>query len=255
MTPTAVAFRISAYANAAHGFVVDGASATAPAIPTRGFPGPESASACSAPRLFEDEACPPGSESAVTVASVPTGRSEISLQGSRDQARELPRDVSRFNGVQSAGADNFPHLRNHFGDIFMDRRTPIVAALLSALCCLASASEPASLYSRLGGTPKVTAIVDATVDELAAINPDNTANEHRDLQTLKNDLVARICWMTGGGCRNPGALSAGFAGADAAQPQLLEALRVAMRVHDVPLAARNELLEVIAPVRRDVASR
>jgi hypothetical protein len=221
MTPTAVAFRNSAYANAAHGFVVDGASATAPAIPTRGFPGPESASACSAPRLFEDEACPPGSESAVTVASVPTGRSEISLQGSRDQARELPRDVSRFNGVQSAGADNFPHLRNHFGDIFMDRRTPIVA----------------------------------TVDELAAINPDNTANEHRDLQTLKNDLVARICWMTGGGCRNPGALSAGFAGADAAQPQLLEALRVAMRVHDVPLAARNELLEVIAPVRRDVASR
>jgi len=138
----------------------------------------------------------------------------------------------------------------------LDRRTPIVAALLSAFCCLASAAEPDSLYSRLGGTPKVTAVVDATLNELAASNHGNTAGEHRDLQSLKNDLVARICWMTGGGCRNPGALRAGFAGtAGAAQPQLVEALRVAMRAHDVPLAARNELLEVIAPVRRDVASR
>ena len=138
----------------------------------------------------------------------------------------------------------------------MDRRTPIVATLLSALCCLASASEPASLYARLGGTPNVTAIVDATVNELAASNHHNTASQHQDLQSLKNDLVARICWMTGGGCRNPGALRAGFAGTtDAAQPKLMEALRVAMREHDVPLAARNELLEVIAPVRRDVATR
>jgi len=30
---------------------------------------------------------------------------------------------------------------------------------------------------------------------------------------------------------------------------------VAMRAQDVPLAARNELLEVIAPVRLNVASR
>jgi hypothetical protein len=123
----------------------------------------------------------------------------------------------------------------------MDRRTPIVAALSYALCCLASASGPDSLYSRLGGTPKVTAIVDATVNELAASNHGNTAN----LQSLKSDLVARICWLTGGGCRNPGALRAGFAAtADAVQPQLVEALRVAMRAHNVPLATRNELLEV-----------
>jgi len=144
----------------------------------------------------------------------------------------------------------------------MDRRTPVVAALLSALCCLASAgpvraaAATDSLFSRLGGTAKVTAFVDASVNELAARPRADGALQSQDVQAIKNDRVARICWMTGGGCRQPGALRAGVAiGAGAPQAERVEALRVAMRAHAVPLAVRNELLEVIAPVRLNVASR
>jgi len=147
----------------------------------------------------------------------------------------------------------------------MDRRTPVVAALLSALCCLASAAGPVrapatatpdSLFFRLGGIAKITAFVDASVNELAARPRADRDIQIQDLQAIKNDLVARICCMTGGGCRPAGVLRAGpVTRADVAQTELLEALRVAMRAQDVPLAARNELLEVIAPVRLNVASR
>ena len=33
---------------------------------------------------------------------------------------------------------------------------------------------------------------------------------------------------------------------------LVEAMRESMRAHDVPLAARNQLLEILAPMNRDV---
>ena len=147
----------------------------------------------------------------------------------------------------------------------MDRRTPVVAALMSALCCLATAAGPLrvpatstadSLFFRLGGTAKITAFVDASVNELAARPHAGGAFQGQDLQAIKNDLVARICCMSGGGCRQPGVLRTSVASsADAAQSELLEALRLAMRAQDVPLAARNELLELIAPVRLNVASR
>jgi len=137
----------------------------------------------------------------------------------------------------------------------MDRSTPFLAALLSALCCLASAAAPESLFSRLGGTAKVTAFVDATVDELAKTH-DGGALGNQDVQAIKNELVARICFMTGGGCRQPSATRVGVAGStDAAQSELVGALRVAMRAQHVPLAARNELIEVIAPLGHDLASR
>ena len=58
--------------------------------------------------------------------------------------------------------------------------------------------------------------------------------------------MRRICAVTGGGCR--------YRGAADTDPELVEALRLAMRTHGVPLAARNELLEALAPTRRNGAA-
>ena len=139
----------------------------------------------------------------------------------------------------------------------MARRTPAFLALLASLAGLASAAEPArtgagdSLYARLGGTARVTAIVDATVEGFVAKSHAVPGFESGDVQAIKHDLVARICSLAGGGCRIPGGRRVDLA----SQVELVEALRVAMRAQEIPLAARNELLEVLAPVRRDVASR
>ena len=123
---------------------------------------------------------------------------------------------------------------------------PLLTAVLATLSCLAAAGETASaesLFERLGGTPRITAIVDATVEGLAANSP---SLGNREPQLIKNELVRRICAVAGGGCRNRGAADTGT--------ELVEALRVAMRAHGVPLAARNELLEALAPTRRGGAA-
>jgi hypothetical protein len=134
----------------------------------------------------------------------------------------------------------------------MDRRTPLLAALLLSLGSLAAASDAAraadSLFSRLGGTTRVSALVDTTVEQLAAQPGDALSG---NLDDVKADLVARICAVTGGGCRFK--KSAHKSASLTAGAELVEALRVAMRTHGVPLAARNELLEALASTRRDVA--
>ena len=130
----------------------------------------------------------------------------------------------------------------------MNLRRPLLTAILATLSCLAAAGEPApadSLFARLGGTARVTAIADATVAELAA-NSREASFGKRAPQDFKNDLVRRICAVTGGGCR--------YRGAADTSPELVEALRLAMRTHGVPLAARNELLEALAPTRRNGAA-
>jgi hypothetical protein len=134
----------------------------------------------------------------------------------------------------------------------MDRRTPLLAAILLSLGSLAAAGDAAraeeSLFSRLGGTERVSALVDTTVEQLAA-QPGDTRSGNLDV--VKADLVARICGVTGGGCRFK--KSALKSAPLTSGTELVEALRVAMRTHGVPLAARNELLEALVSTRRDLA--
>jgi len=131
----------------------------------------------------------------------------------------------------------------------MDRRAPVLAGLFT--CALGFAAQAAtpdeSLFDRLGGTLRVTAIVDTTIDELAA-RPEGDALRER-VADIKADLLARICALSGGGCRYPSKKVAALPPGN----EMLEALRMAMRTHGVPLAARNELLEALATQRRDVA--
>lgn len=132
--------------------------------------------------------------------------------------------------------------------------TPRHAALGALFIVVAMTSiagtSGSSLYERLGGTPKVTAFVNQTIDRFAADARARTALEPADIQPLKAALLGRICALSGGGCA-----SAGLAIDSASYPVLVDALRGAMRAHDVPLAARNELLDILAPMTRDGAKR
>jgi hypothetical protein len=118
----------------------------------------------------------------------------------------------------------------------MKLRTSLMITALAMVSCLATAGEAVSadsLYERLGGAERVAAIADSTIAQLGS---------ERDPQS-RQDLVRRICAVTGGGCRYRGSSNTGA--------ELVEALRIAMRSHGVPLAARNELLEALAPAPRD----
>jgi hypothetical protein len=70
-------------------------------------------------------------------------------------------------------------------------------------------------------------------------------------EQIKTALGARICALAGGGCRMD---APPLDVSDAGFVALVAELRSAMRAEHVPLAARNELLELLAPQPRDVAS-
>ncbi len=108
----------------------------------------------------------------------------------------------------------------------------------------ASGAPDGSLYARLGGASTVSMVVERAVTRVAA------SFDATHLQRMKSSLNARICALAGGGCRtNSDVLEL----SDANYLALVEELRGAMRAERIPIAARNELLELLAAPPRGVA--
>lgn len=121
---------------------------------------------------------------------------------------------------------------------------------------LPAVAPAGSLYARLGGTPVVSAFVSETIEKVAADESTRRSFDKVNLQHVKDMLAEQICSLTGGGCTYSGDtmrdVHAGHQITNAEFFGLVEVLRVSMRKHEVPLAARNELLEILAPMKRDV---
>jgi hemoglobin len=147
-------------------------------------------------------------------------------------------------------------------------RLPLLACALLATVALAqtppaprpvvlpSVAPAGSLYARLGGTPAVTAFVGATIERVANDEHTKRSFDKVNLQHVKDMLAEQICSLTGGGCTYSGdtmrEVHAGHHISNAEFFELVEVLRTSMRAQNVPLAARNELLEILAPMKRDV---
>ena len=123
----------------------------------------------------------------------------------------------------------------------MARPALFTVVLLAAIGSTAYAADP--LFARLGGSEKIQAVVDDTIESAAK----SDAAVAGDPKAAKRKLAQYICARTGGGC-------ASNVGGTEFLP-LVEPLRIALRTHQVPLAARNELLEVLVPARRELARR
>lgn len=135
----------------------------------------------------------------------------------------------------------------------------LVVSLIAAGAFAGSLPDVApagSLYARLGGTLKVTAFVDRTIDRVAADPHMNRSFDKVNLSHVKDMLAEQICSLSGGGCTYTGDtmrdVHAGHHISNAEFFGLVEVLRDSMRALDVPLSARNELLELLAPMKRDV---
>lgn len=136
----------------------------------------------------------------------------------------------------------------------------LALSAFGSVCIALPAVAPAgSLYARLGGTPSVTAIANETIDRIAADHTANQSFDKIDLKRVKTLLAEQICSLTGGGCSYSGDsmkdVHAGHHISNAEFYRLVEVLRDVLREQDVPLAARNELLEILAPMKRDVVER
>lgn len=134
----------------------------------------------------------------------------------------------------------------------------LFAVLLALLLagCVSTGAPKASLYERLGGMEGLDAI---SFDLLArSVADPRIADDfvEADLVNLHERLVEQLCALSGGPCtyggRDMRAAHAGLGLTEADFNALVEHLVDAMTARGVPLSAQNELLALLAPMRREV---
>jgi hemoglobin len=131
-----------------------------------------------------------------------------------------------------------------------------LALLLYGLPCGIEAQTARSLFERIGGQPVIEAVVADTIDHVAADPHLNQSFEGTNLKRIKRLLAEQICDITGGPCHYSGdtvrQVHAGHHISEAEFYGLVQIMRNALLAHHVALRERNELLALLAPMKRDV---
>jgi hemoglobin len=137
-------------------------------------------------------------------------------------------------------------------------RLMLIALMAAGPClpALAEAPPPDSLYARMGGAPVVKKLVDVTIDDVTADHKLKRSFKDSNLQRIKDKLVEQICFLAGGGCKYTGDpmrdVHAGHEISESEFYGMVEVLRRHMVDLKIGLAERNELLALLAPMKRDV---
>jgi hemoglobin len=136
---------------------------------------------------------------------------------------------------------------------FTYRAWVMAAALLAGAV---SAEASASLYDRLGGDAGVTAIADRLIDRAAADPVTGSSFADARLRRIKQLLAEQICELSGGPCRYSGeTMERTHAGLHISQAmfyRMVEILRDVLHERHVDSRSTNELLRLLAPMKRDV---
>jgi hemoglobin len=133
-----------------------------------------------------------------------------------------------------------------------------ILAVLALIGCVETATRPAgkSLYERLGGKSAITAVVEQFVANVAADTRINNRFATTDIPKLKGNLVDQVCMATGGPCvykgRDMKTTHAGMKISTGEFNALVEDLVKALDTFKVPVAEKNELLALLAPMKKDI---
>jgi hemoglobin len=128
------------------------------------------------------------------------------------------------------------------------------AALGSA--AFADPGEQTRLYDRLGGEAGVAAIAATLIDRVSADPKLGRSFKDTKLDRIKRLLAEQICDLSGGPCRYSGdsmrEVHAGHHISEAEFFGMVATLRVVLKERHVSQGATNELLRLLAPMKRDV---
>lgn len=110
----------------------------------------------------------------------------------------------------------------------------------------------------MGGAATVTAVANELIDETAAHPVLKRSFEAVSLPRVKALLVEQLCSVTGGPCAYTGDtmldVHAGLKITEAEMNGMVEILSRIMIRHRIGLRERNELLAILAPMKRDVVT-
>ncbi|MSQ58853.1 MAG: group 1 truncated hemoglobin [Betaproteobacteria bacterium] len=115
------------------------------------------------------------------------------------------------------------------------------------------------LYQRLGGKGAIVAMTDDFALGAAA---DPLLSRHfsgADIDRMKKMLVSQICALSGGPCVYGGKdMKAAHAGRDTGEPgfnAFVDLLAKTLDKFKVPAREKNELLALLAPVKKDIVTK
>ena len=131
----------------------------------------------------------------------------------------------------------------------------VIAAIGAALLCPMAIAD--TLYQRLGGEKGVAHLADQTV-ELSAADPlTKRTFDKVDLNKLKQKVAEQICALTDGPCKYTGdSMKLVHQGLDITEAEFygfVEILRGTLNRAEVSEGAKNELLRILAPMKREIA--
>jgi hemoglobin len=133
-----------------------------------------------------------------------------------------------------------------------------VPFLLALGGCVAAPADKPTLWERLGGEPVVTRVVSQTMDR-SSTDP-RTMRSFKDvkLQRVKDKIVEQICNLSGGGCAYTGdpmdKVHKGLKNTAAEMDLVVQFLRDALDANGVGQREKNELLQLLAPMKRDIVT-
>jgi hemoglobin len=131
----------------------------------------------------------------------------------------------------------------------------VVVSALLLLSGLAAAAQ-ARLYDRLGGAAGVAAIADTLIDRVTADPMLGRSFKDSKLDRIKKLLAEQICDLSGGPCHYSGdsmkEVHAGHHISEAEFYRMVADLREVLKERHVSQGATNELLRLLAPMKRDV---
>ena len=133
----------------------------------------------------------------------------------------------------------------------------IVSAILMSFNVNATEVDSNSLYARMGGTPVMTKIVDDFVNEVTTSPKTKRSFEGIKLKALKESIVQQMCKISGGGCVYEGETmlnSHRDAKITEAEFDAFVGMFRATLNRYLPTREKNELLKILAPMKRDIVT-
>jgi len=130
--------------------------------------------------------------------------------------------------------------------------------VLLAIGCVAQTKPEATLYQRIGGLPMLTRISNQTLDVVSKDPQTSRSFEGVKMKALKESLANFLCIKTGGDCVYEGETMknshADLHITTAEFERMVDVLRERLDVNGVATKEKNELLKILAPMKRDVVT-
>ncbi|HEY3300859.1 MAG TPA: group 1 truncated hemoglobin [Methylophilaceae bacterium] len=132
---------------------------------------------------------------------------------------------------------------------------PLTIALIAGC---ASLSPNQSLYQRIGGQEVLSSVVSETIDKTSSDPRTKRSFDGIKLTKLKESITNQLCQLTGGGCNYEGdTMQKSHADAKISTAEfelMVQNLRDALDHQHVGTREKNELLKILAPMKRDIVT-